>query len=296
MKLNRLLELHSDTTEPHHLSDNFGDSLLCKKNKIFSNIRKACLSRSYQFSSAQNEFYQALPLSQLEDVLTKKVIPYVNNVSVLKHLERNWPHVTEWDDLSDNLKRNFVFHESCHAVARSEALASQQLTDSLVLQMLIEESFANTCELLAVIDAEDNAHRIFYEISSYTSLFEERTNLKNAQTEIGSEKLMEFILLSYLHSNFLFESLDELQFKRILKIIFKENSPNPSQVKTMKRISKICFTLDEKFKFVTTGFYMRLNGYKMSQSNLLSFDFMARIEQTPVLQNYLIKIIKIALD
>jgi hypothetical protein len=277
MKLSKLLELHSILAVPHSLTDNFGDGLLCKSNKIYRNIRLAAVRHAFKFSAEPNNFYSALPLSQLKSILTEKKIPYADNVLVLKELEKSFPQLTMWDDIQDNLKRNFIFHETCHAVARSEAAQiSCDAEPEVVLQMLLEESFANTCELFGVIDALEPAHRIFYEINSYSSLFDHRAFLKSASLEIGEVKLFQFLLLSYLHSNFLSPNLNDNQFNKILKFISVDcKNLAPASVKNLKMLAKVCFTLDERFKLVTTRFYLKLSGVQKGQHDLLNFDFMA---------------------
>ena len=95
-------------------------------------------------------------VSQLEWILQKKIIPYIDNTSVLKQLNDKLPENILWDDISDNLKGNHVFHESCHAVSRSlinefykdPVLKTKNDFQNHTLMRLIEESFANTCELL----------------------------------------------------------------------------------------------------------------------------------------------------
>ena len=292
MKLSRLLQIDAEVKPAHSLSNNFGDARLCLQNKIFSNIRKVCLRNLFSFSPKPNTAYLALPLSQLENILRSKVIPYIDNVLVLQELEQSWPQATDWDDVTDHLRRNFLFHESCHAVARSESLTMDySSTEDQVLQMLIEESYANTCELLAVIDANDTAHQIFYEVNSYTSLFAEKAHLKIISEEFQDQRIFVFILLSYLFSNFLRDGLTESELSRIL--IICEIPVGPS--KKLRRIAKICFTLDERFKNVTTRFYMRIHGLKTSQSNLLQFDFLSKIEKSPLLRTYIKKLAEIAL-
>ncbi len=293
MKIAKLLQLHSAAAAANSLADNFGDGFLCQNNRIFSNIRKHNILNSYRFSTERNDFYLSLPLSQLENILTSKCVPYSDNVSVLQSLESKYPAVTDWDDIVDNLKRNFLFHESCHAVARSEASLSDTASQkSQVLQMLLEESYANTCELLGVIDAVETGHQIFYEINSYTSLFDQRAHIKNALQEVGAQRLFLFIMLNYLHSNFLYDKLLEVEISRIFKLADIEISNN----KKLKHLSQICFTLDERFKYKTTSFYMRLHGLKMTKGDLLKFDFMAIIENNKEVQSYLNRIAAIAVS
>ena len=273
MKVSKLLEQHFSEENEIGLKRSFGDSYLCSKNRIFRNIRKEALKLGYSFSADRNDDYLALPLSQLANVLATKKIPYVDNVNVLKNLEVQNPNLANWNDIRDSFRKNFVFHESCHAVARKAAVG-----ENPILDMLIEESFANTCELLAVIEAENIPHKIFFEWNSYSALHEGRTNLKNALNEIGEAEFFKYIFFGYLHSNFLRANIEETQLARVVKIVAK-NEPSARQLKTLKAMLKICFTLDAGFKEVTTGFYMKLQGIATEHAQLPKQDFLVSFEK-----------------
>ncbi len=283
MKISRILEQHISAIDPMGLANNLGDSYLCLHNPIFRNIRRATIKYNYKYSNQQNDDYQALPLSQLATILSTKVIPYLDNVSVLKQVEKQMPGGAVWDDVSDNLRKNFLFHESCHAVAR--VMSHEIKNEDKILNMLIEESFANTCELLAVVKAGESSHRVFYEWNSYTALFEAKTNLKKAEEELGREILFKIIFFGYLHSNYLFDHVDERQLARILKIITQQVI-SPKQIKTIKALLKICFTLDPRFKEVTTRFYMRLNDVNISNEKFKNFSYFENFEQNSNYRSY----------
>lgn len=273
MKVSKLLEQHFSVESKIGLDRNFGDSYLCNKNKIFRNIRKAALGLGYSFSCERNDAYLALPLSQLATVLSTKKIPYVDNVSVLEGIESQIPNLANWDDIRDSFRKNFVLHESCHAVARKYAV-----NENPILDMLVEESFANSCELLAVVDAEQTAHKIFFEWNSYSALHEVRTNLKNAMNEIGAALFFKLVFFGYLHSNYLRNSIDEGQLNRVLKIALKADF-SAKQLKSIKALLRICFTLDTGFKEVTTGFYMKLRGGEADHRQLAKHDFLVNFEK-----------------
>ncbi|MES3036481.1 MAG: hypothetical protein V4736_01120 [Bdellovibrionota bacterium] len=288
MKISKLLEQDRLGQGDKTLAQNFGDGFLYTNNRIYKNVREAVIKNGYSFSSEQNSFYQALPFSQLERILANKVIPLNDNVTVLEQLTARLRDAIEWDDISDGLKKNYVFHESCHGVARAVAkdtltslkdMASIESQRLRTLQILMEESFSNTCELLAVSEAQDPIHRIFYEQNSYTFLFEDRTNLKNAMRDIGEKIVFKFMFLSYLHSNFLFQGLEEKQINAILKMIGDgtDLKLDPKHLKTLKALSRIAFTLDVRFRTVTTRFHLRLNGLQLTIEKLLDFNFLESI-------------------
>ncbi len=275
MKLSQLIESNEACKSPKGIPGNFGDFYLLKNNRIYTRVRSLAIENGFQYSLDKNDAYYALPLSQLESVLDQKKIPYFDNVSVLKEIESRLKTGAFWDDISDNLKKNHIFHESCHAVIRDRTnhLLTNQPQEK-VLKILLEESFSNTCELLAVIDVNDSLHRIFLEWNSYTFLYEERTHLKNATIDLGENLIFKYLWICYLHSNFLFNEFDEKTFKRVQKMVFDEAVLDSKAIKSLRALAKMTFTLDRRFREVTTGLHLRLCGFQTPLNVLLDFDFM----------------------
>ncbi len=293
MKLQALLDIHDKHNDG--LKDNLGDGFLLTNNHIYSSIRKAAKESGFKFSSQTNNLYQALPLSQLESILESKIIPYYDNVSVLRDV-RQKSSLIVWDDIVSNLKRNHLFHESSHAVARSlsdKILHKEKLNtpsdQSKVLHLLLEESFANTCELLAVIDCDDAAHRIYYELNSYTALFKEKTNLKNALSDFGRAPLTTFVFLSYLHANFLCNEFDEKTFTDVITFSFGKSKFEPKQLKTLRAISRLAFSLDEDFRTTTTNFYLKLQD--ITDTNIFKINIMKYLQTSASHKTYIQKLV-----
>ena len=303
MKLSRLWDQHQQFAS-QGLKENFGDGYLMAHNKIYQNIRETTQKQNFTFSLESHPFYQALPLSQLDWILSEKKIPYIDNVSVLQQIHQKLPGQILWDDICDNLKGNHVFHESCHAVARplnqtilkTAPVKNTQELQILVLSRLIEESFANTCELLAVVDAIDPVHQIFFELNSYVVMFQDKTNLKKALQDIGEDIFMKFMILCYLHANFLTPTLDDQKFEKLLSLISeKESGFSLPQKKSLRALSKIAFELNLRFRMVTTGFYLKLNGISTPMAELKDFDFIQMIKDRPELIEFLDALVKKAL-
>jgi hypothetical protein len=217
---------------------------------------------------------------------------YIDNVSVLEEIEKRIPKQSVWNDIADNLKGNSVFHESCHLAARSfgkdldRSLANGSTlstADAKVLVILLEESFANACELLSILDAEDQVHRIFLELNSYVYMLDDRVHLANAKRDLGAASLLKFILLCYLHANFLRE-IGDRDFDRILALA-SASGLDAKQKKALRQLSKIAFKLNPRFREVTTRFYLRLN--LLPHENALKFDFLKALESTAEARTYL---------
>jgi hypothetical protein len=278
MKISKLLELDRAHKTANSLPYSFGDSFLLAHNKFYKKIREGALQTGFQYSLEYNSNYSALGLSQLEEILSRRCIPYADNVSVLNEIEKKIQGTTTWDEVSDNLKRNFVFHESCHVVARAKAktyFASERDATCRVINLLLEESFANSIELLGIVEASDSAHRIFYEHNSYSFVYDSKTHLQNLISDIGLDSALSFLIFCYLHSNFRYDNINEQDFRAILKNLSIEFNKDSKIIKNLKGVSRIAFQLNPRFIDLTSGFYLRLNGLKMPDSNFKLMDNLA---------------------
>lgn len=294
MKISRLMEQHQKF-KSQGLADSWGDGYLMAHNSVFRSVREAAVKLGYQFTSKQNEAYETFPLLQLEEILKTKQFPFSNNVAAFEQMPPSALEILDWQDVDGNLKKNFVFHEACHGVVRSLVQRHRgaiSLTQDLnsqrkfALWMLIEESCANTCELLGVIDAEDQIHRIFYEMNSYVCEFENRTNLKNAANEIGREIVIPFMVLAYLHSNFLRPGFSDQVFQKMLEM-FAGKPLQAKNAKTLRAIGRIAFNLSERFRLQTTSFHLRLAGIKTPRAELLDFDFLSELKSDQAFHKFL---------
>lgn len=261
---------------------------MLEHNPIYRAIRLQTLKDGFQYQISTDTDYLALPLSQLENMLKQKKIFYSDNVSTLLKIESHIPQSTVWDEVYDNLKRNFVFHESCHAVARTrfvEVFGSLS-GDQRLIQALIEESFANTCELLGISFVEDVTHEIFYEFNSYIFIYEVKPLIAELQNKIGFEKLFKMVWLTYLHSNFLFNRLDDKNYKRLVAYLQWSVGVEPDVTKKLKSLLRVAFELNPRFKEVTTAFYLRYAGLVNGRTHINEVDFMKALESDSRYQDY----------
>lgn len=300
MKLSSLLTQHSGFTDTLGcLPLSLGDGYLLQHNSVFRQVRLKALELGFAYSTDVSSAYQSFPMGQLEDILSKKTIPYVDNVTPLVDLNTRTSAQLEWDHVVDNLKPNYVFHESCHAVARSVAIptplsnphnvskdSSHTVSDQnlRITQMLIEESFANTCEFFAIAQAQEALHRTFLEMNSYFTVFEDRTHLKKAIQKHGAAPLFHFMFLCYLHSNFLNEQITEADLQRFYSLV--QLQPDNSDHKALKVLSENVFALNPRFRYTTTEMYLHLNGINSTVTQALGFDYIKLIESHgPLRQN-----------
>lgn len=285
MKLATLLHKHIEHPASEGLTQNLGDCFLLEHNRIYRQVRHKALDLGFSYSTQMSEDFIAFPLGQLENILAQKVIPYVNNVTPLKNIDQKTSSNLDWDHVVDNLKPNYVFHESCHAIAR--AFSSKMKATDLKARLtttLIEESFANTCEFFAIAEANDQVHRTFLEVNSYFTVFEDRTHLKKILEQNDVASVFKFMLLCYLHSNFLNESFGEKDFKKIISL---SGVTNKIEIKALKSIAANVFALNPRFRYTTSEMYLRLNGIRQQVEQALDFDYLQLISTDQNIKHFI---------
>ncbi len=285
-----MLELHSKNDSPSALNKSWGDSFLLKHNAIYRAVRLQSAADGFSYQISTDTDYLALPLSQLETLLEQKKIFYTDNVSTLVKVESRIPQTTLWDEVYDNLKRNFVFHESCHAVARTQSILifGPLSGDQRLIQVLLEESFANTCELLGIAHVEDASHEVFYEFNSYIFIYEIRPLIAELNKQIGFPHVFKMVWLAYLHSNFLYNRLDDKNFNKAVTYL-QIQAFDSQTAKKLKSLLRVTFELNPRFKEVTTGFYLRYAGLVKTKRNINEIDFMKTLESDARYSDYLNK-------
>ena len=279
MNIQQLLSAHALHSHDQILKDCLGDASLFHFNPIYKNIRLSALQLKSSFQTPPHSDYLTLPYTQLEHILKSNCVPYFDNVSVLKKM----PQKLNWANIEDSVRKNFVFHESCHLVARSHTKSQFKIADSQnkIFLSLLEESFANTLELLSIIYAKDSVHRAFYKLNSFTSLFEHFSQFQEANKELGTFELFHMTLIAYVYSNFLKASLNEIDYKLILDMTFQSKLRSLND-KAIKSLLKLPFQLDLDFRLHITPLHLLLCGQKVTAMDLRKFpirDFLVKNQQ-----------------
>ncbi len=277
-----VLDHHSRHQPAGALQNSLGDGYLMAHNSIYKRVRDFVASQKVEFTQSLTPEILALPLGQLEHFLNTKKIYYIDNVSVLKNVEAKNPNQISWDSLSSHLKRNMIFHESSHFLARfhfEKKLSLEKPSDlqnrkPSVLQIILEESFANTCELFAIKDVHDNIHKHFYEFNSYIFHFEQKSMIRDLISQLGFEKVFQWAMLSFAFSNFLYESLHERDFQKMADFVVLPSNTSPQMIKHLKYLNRLAFELNPDFKNATTAFYLKHLGYGDALQSLRNHKFM----------------------
>ena len=294
MRLKDILDAHKKHQVRNALKLNLGDAYLLKTNTIFRNIRNAALELGYRFTEKRFFDYDVLPLTQLPKILKTKTIPYCDNVTCLKEIDRLAPDAFEWQEVPP-LKANYVLHESAHGVARELRLiyfkkekapkkAVLSATQTLVMQALVEESFSNAVECMAnLYSASRLEDELFFKNAYINEKAPARAALKKAVDLIGFEAAFRFIVLAFLHANFLKNNVALESFDRILNIVFIHNPEgvpkfSAKNQKALKDAFKVGLDLDPGFTIFTNSFCFRLRGLEDSLFDLTCFDCLKPFE------------------
>lgn len=281
MKLARLLELDVATDEVRPLvrADVFGDAFLLARNPLYRRVRELGVAAGVSYRAGLTDAEVALPLARLEIYLAEKTLPYTPNRPALLELPLGVRSATEWSEITDSLRKTFLFHETAHALFRAawpaDAGASVEAT---VVRVLCEESFVNAVEMLGLHFAEDAAHRAFYEANSYFYVLDARAPLKNAIAELGFGFTLAFATLAYLRVNAFQEELRDPDLDRMLKLagdLAGARGASPAARKALRALAKICAELNPSFRENTTSFHFRLLGLERPLDELLDFDVLA---------------------
>jgi hypothetical protein len=270
MKLLKILETHNQHHSPNTFSNNLGDGFLYDKNSFYKTVRDHALKLGYKYSSDYNNSFVVLPYAQLEDIFKSKKILMLDNVSVFKNFNLKALNLIEWSEIETGYRRNYIFHESCHVIARDILKV-----DSL-LNLLFEESFANTCEVFGMIQADTEIHRLFYETNSYSAAFSDAKKIKSIVGNLGAENVFKFTIMAYLHSNFLYSLYTKSEVKAVADYVFK-CSVSSENLQQLQFMAQLAFSLDETFKQQTRRLHFKLNGLDESDFLKLKSEYLKRV-------------------
>ena len=313
--LRELIDFHGQHFSKGSLKANFGDGYLMEYNPLYRSIRLSALDLGFKFSQSNYLEYQVLPLSQLESIIKTRTLPYIDNVKMLKQLVK--PQLTfnfKMGDLPEP-KKNYVFHESCHAVARSlrysyftakkKSVLSKREEQSQAVVLALEEAFANTCELLAFAFCSDNAALAFLKHNNYQDPSKtDKVIIDKSIAQFGFRAVFFITLFSFLYSNCLYKKLDFKELKQVKLFLVTKGLVEPSEIdfdqakkrKLLLKVFSLGLSLSLGFRLNTARFCARLYGYKQSIFKLYERDPLEVLQENPQfseLIDNLFKVIKI---
>ena len=291
MKLKQLLKIHDRYASTGSLKGNLGDGYLVRHNRMYRSIRVAAVKAGFRFRNDRFYDYDVLALTQLPKIISKKIIPYGNNVRPLRQIEKSAPGVFDLAQVPP-LTANYVLHESAHGVGnqiRMATVGKRKDENEKVLCILLEEAFANACESFFSLFATAAVHNLFLMKNSYiVESLETRVQIQKTLKIIDEMAVFRLVIFSYLHANFLKTKISDPAFRRALKIAIQDHAVSHAltqgEVSQLKRVFEGGFDLDPAFTVRTNSFCLRLMGLKRPLQQLLDFDFMKYFETDPTYQ------------
>src|SRR5215217_650950 len=214
IELAKLIALHDGQSCTRALPYSLGDGHLYTHNKVFANVRDVVRSKGFVFSRRHTTLwkeYNVIPLLCLQSILDGGVVPYCDNVSLLRTVASRSasvdlpPAVIKF--LLGNLRRNYLLHESAHCIAhhvfqQMDSRGSRIDKKTLVLDNLFAESFANATETFAASLLETTAEKFFFKINSFMSFIPAvRDAAGRIGSAYGSRDLFKILCFSYLLAN-----------------------------------------------------------------------------------------------
>jgi len=293
--LREALELHDQHRPPAALESVLFDGYLIDTQLIYRNLREETLAQGCSYTTEDFCSYDALKLAALSAMLDQRKIPYFDNVTVLRGLERLRPGRFLFSDISD-LRKNYLLHESAHLVA--DSLLKKRIPSMLaagpdpalaqargrVLGLNLVESFANTVELLQRLAIRSEVDHQIFDWNTYAMV---RPKVAPAFHEVeplvGARVAAKMILLGYLHSNFLHDGAQPERVRELLELVDPGKGPRPVVVELFHTVLAACFRLNRGFRVQTQAFYLKFLGIEGELTALLAFDFLRAVRETPEL-------------
>jgi hypothetical protein len=302
LPLAELLALH-DAHQPEGALDRcLGDGYLLARNSVHRSIRAAACNLGARYTTEDYCHYNALRISSLDAILTAGRIPYCDNVTILRELERHRTgrfrlhHVFE-------LNRNYVLHESAHFVADRlyrpdgdvPAGTDPELavTRGMMLGVNLAESFANAVELVARFAIETEIDdRILDQNTNMRVRPEIAPAFRELVAHVGTRAAFVIVLLGYMHTNMLHDALPPDRLAIVLELAECE----PDALALAIRVLPACFKLNAGFRQLTQAFYLTYRGIETPLDQLVAFDFLSTILGSDRLRRFIARLAEVIDD
>ncbi len=267
--LGELISVHRQFQPKESLPLNLGDGFLCATNPIYRNIRQELLRGGFSFSLKDTMHYFSFPLMSLDRVLEEKVIPYRDNFFWLLELEKYAPGIFSLTELKRcELQFNYLFHESAHCIAHWHFFGSKKIkkipkNKVTLLKILVGEAFANTTEALSALFVEGEIGNYFLDANChFRSNEREVKTLTRFAREEGIKALATVLFASFLYSNFMYEKLEEKEYRLVRAFA------SLSELSNIASVVKVGLSLSSQFRTTTTQLHLIKLGFR---ENLNSF-------------------------
>lgn len=281
MKLQDLLRKHDEFRASSELERSWGDGALCARNPLYGKVRAAYRAAGGRFVDRDPGFQLVMPYLGLDDILANKRIFVVDNVSVLREIERRRPGRFQWQDLP-RPRANHVLHESAHVLAEAALGRAWEGGERIrVARLLLAESLANTVDAWANLANADADLRAFHDLNSYAEMNKKtHAAFLRAREAFGGPACFRALLLAYVQANALAEGLAGAELRHVLELVFTDEGPRrrAGSDASFRRLIDYAFELSMTFRVQTTGFYGALHGLGTGDVyRLLDFDVLGEV-------------------
>lgn len=292
--LSEVIALHNKFRPKKTVSGNLGDGFLMQFNSLFRSIREEVLSRGFTFTTENVGNYYSFPLMALDEVISRKKIPYRENSLWLPRIEKFAPKKFTLTEIKrSEIQLNYLFHESAHCIAHVEFFGNKSIHSApknkeTLLKILLGESFANAVECLSAIYAEGELGFFFLEANChFRANAKEIAALKKATDRYGLENIFLLLLCAFLYANYLYEDLGKKEIQKI----FSVTGVTPR--KDLEKIIKIGLQLDTEFRTGTTQLHLLKIGFPKNIEKLL-VEPMDLLQKNPNLREAIKSLTRIA--
>lgn len=218
-KIRDLLALHDAHAHRTPLSDYLGDGYMFSTNRVVRNVRARVTAMGFRFSSSEMSECQAWPLMGLRYMMERKVVPYDDTVTLLRHIEADNPGRFTLNDLAtiSRPNRSPILHESSHALFErileerraAEGARAPRTAKARLFEALLGESFTGTCETFASYFGAAGVQTFLlnYYHSQVPAKVHVREALDRTIDTFGLESAVEIQTLAFLHYNFMYKRI-----------------------------------------------------------------------------------------
>ena len=166
------------------------------------------------------------------------------------------------------MKRNYLFHESCHYIAHcisqeepyhaGRGISSEG--EHKVVIAFLGEAFATLAERIAWAMAQEPTHILFFNLNSYLDHdMNQHKLLSECIPRVGLARLCDFGMLALFINNLKKRPLNEEELNAFLRYCFTAEDPKPL-VENFTSLVRNVFSIAPAFLEETTPAYFRMVG------------------------------------
>ena len=278
-RLSDVLALHDKYASRHAVKRVLGDAFLYRRNPVFRNVRDATLRAGFTYAAAGADRYYGWPLMALDLTLQRRVVPFVDNVSQLRELERRRPaHFLLSDLTAYGPALNPLLHESSHCLAFDQLdyqiTAKRPTSRAKLLKIQLAEAFALSVERASgIFVREEPVDLYLHGVNTHVShVSRARDPMRELHELHGLEGAFRIALASYLYTSFLYAELRDVEIDRIRAFAKVSTVAHRRTQNAIERLFQTTLEVGSAFRGRITSMYLRSHGFGRDLLALVDFD------------------------